>query len=145
MKLKYSWIYCREFKKKVDLDRLKDNTGEFRELFEKYKNKIIKLIEKHSKKKLNKNLNVYIVERDKGSSFHAPLTLKFHKNNKLMFVIFIHELVHHVVDESFGGRREYNVNKIVRKVIKELDIDLEKEFKIIEGFAKEKYKDYEKR
>ncbi len=139
MKLKYSWIYCRQFKKNVNIKKLKENTTEFRELFEKHKDKIIKLIERYSGKKLDKNIDVYVVERDEGGSFHDPLTLKFHENNKLMFCIFIHELVHHVVDVGFGSEREHNVNRIVKKVIKDLNLNLDKEFNEIEGFAKEKY------
>lgn len=124
----YSWIYNREWNRdktvKVSnelFSKLKEDCKEFERLYRKHISKILKLIPSHTKKEWKKeHIPIYIVNK-KGSSFHSPLTLKFHKDAKRMFFVFLHELIHNNID-NHGFKAEDKINKLSEKIMKKLGI-----------------------
>ena len=125
----YSWIYNRELNRdktakyvKDNFAKLKDSCKNFEGYYKKYVRQVLEMIPKHTKKEWEKEyIPIYIVFRD-GYSFHLPLTLKFHKDVKHMFFVFIHELIHNNIEGEHGFKVEEKINNISNKILKELRI-----------------------
>ncbi len=148
--LKYSWIYNNQFDKEFsykDLAILMTKTRQFITLFDKNINKILELIPKFTGYKWPENdlIKFYIVN-EKGHSFSDPLTLKYYENNKLMFVILIHELAHYNINYFIkdSSEREQVMDLIAYYVCKELKIDIKKELEFLESIRKKQNKNFKK-
>jgi len=122
----YSWIYNRELNRDKTAKFVKDNfekleikCKEFEKSYSKNIKKILELIPKYTNKSWKKEyIPIYIVFRDE-SSFHSPLTLKYHKDVKKMLFVLIHELIHINIEEH-GFKAEKEINKYANKILETL-------------------------
>ncbi|MFA5259423.1 MAG: hypothetical protein WC979_08860 [Candidatus Pacearchaeota archaeon] len=135
--IRHSYIYNVVMSKKLGLDyslkkfnNLKKKAKAFEKLHNKYVKEIIKLIEKHTKrKKWNGDfIPIYLTETiiDNYSGFSDPLTLKIREPKKMLHTL-VHELIHNNLDASkqikLGtDKNEELVSEITKKVWKELKV-----------------------
>ena len=132
-KIKYSWIYNKQFNpgySREDLLKLKNKCENFESLYDKKIERLLELIEKYSKKWSKNFIPIYIVENNK--SFSDPLTLKFWDNERIMIIILAHELLHNNIGKKFSNPDELHkyMKPILRKIIEELDEDLMRDLDI---------------
>ena len=127
-------MFNQEFSR-TDLTKLKQDCNNFEKLYNKYVNKILKLIEKHHRKEWKyKSIPIYIV-KDAPNCFSDPLTLKYYENEKMMLVLLAHELLHN----NFAGKWNFKSSKelhkymepVLNKIIIDLNLNLEEELKIL--------------
>lgn len=135
--IRYSIIYNKMFNEnfsREDMKKLKEDCKKFEEFYKEHINKVILLIEKHHNKKWKYEfIPIYIV-KNVPNSFSDPLTLKYFKNEKIMFIILAHELLHNnfVGKYKFENSEELHkyMQPILDRIIEELDLGVEKELKI---------------
>ena len=125
--IRYSWIYNKQFNlefSREDLKKLKEKCKNFEKTYEKYIDTVLKLIEKYTKEWKRKFIPIYIVKNHK--SFSDPLTLKYMDDEKLMFVVLVHELLHNNTNKKFQDSKKLHIymKPILRKIINELDKNL---------------------
>ncbi len=125
--IRYSWIYNKQFNPRYtqeNLKELKEKCWSFEKIYREKIEKVLKLIEKETGKWKRKFIPIYIVQNHK--SFSDPLTLKYRDDEKLMFVVLVHELLHNNVKKKWKNSKELHdyMRPILRKIITELDEDL---------------------
>ncbi len=132
--IRYSWIYNKNFDKdftKKDLINLKKKSKEFEQIYKKNIKILLREIKKQTGEWKREDIPIYIVEKAH-YSFSDPLTLKYKENEKLMFIILAHELLHNNLKKKFKNPKELHIymepilNKIIIKIDKSLKHYLEK-------------------
>ncbi len=136
MKIKviYSYIYNRHLnyhrsKEQIKrrFEKLEGSCEEFKELTERFLLKNIKELEKYTGNKIPREaIRIYIVDRDRGGSFHTPLTLQFDEDQKYMYAELLHLIGHHLVDDS-GALGETKINLAVETVLLDMPLDFTKQ------------------
>lgn len=138
----YNSMYNPRFSEK-DLDKLIKDNKKFERLYKKYIKRILKLIERHRSKRWKYSfIPIYIV-RERVISFSDPLTLRYDKNEKFMLVTLAHELLHNNLDnQKFKDSKEMHIymEPILNKIIRDLQINLEKELKEFNKIIRRFYK-----
>ncbi|MFH1290525.1 MAG: hypothetical protein ABIH92_03895, partial [Nanoarchaeota archaeon] len=126
LEIRHSWIYNVLINKhywKYSLKKhakLKKDCRKFENLLNENKTKIIKLIEKHSKKGkwFYDFIPIYIVRikpelENKRNSFSDPLTLKYKRDPNAMLCVLIHELIHNYLPEDGQVKRGREKNELL--------------------------------
>lgn len=112
--------------------KFENKTAKFRSVFNRRRNKILKLIEKYSGYDWKgQYVPIYLVGIMKKPSFADPLTLKFREDVELMLILVIHELTHVNLPSKMQWaagvkKAEQWVNLITRHVAMDLKLDLKK-------------------
>jgi len=126
----YSLPYIRLFNKNFsyeDLRLLRKKFEKFEQLYSKYIDRIIKLIEEHSEPWKKEFIPTYLTEKTQPIS--DPLTLRYEENEKYLLAVLIHELIHNNISKKFKDRNELHrfIQELTREVYSRLDLDLTKE------------------
>ncbi|MFH1823121.1 MAG: hypothetical protein ABH817_00165 [archaeon] len=122
--IRYSFIYNKQFNPKFeekDLFKLRRDCLEFEYIYNKNIKKLLKKIGKFKRK----FIPIYIV-KDK-TSFSDPLTLKYKKDPKLMFITLAHELLHNSIQKKFKSKKE--LHKYMEPILNKIILSINKEFK----------------
>ena len=136
--LRYSRIYNRLFDKDFSWEKiinLRKDCEKFEKLYNENIENLLRLIEKnHLKYWKYDKIPIYIVNEKFPFSFSDPLTLKYHKNPRQMFVVLSHELLHNNLGKKkFKNKKELHIymEPILNSIIKEMPINLNKELDIL--------------
>lgn len=134
--LVYSYPYNALFNKEftyTKLKKLKIKFLKFENLYNKYIEKILILIEKFNEPWKKEYISIYLTEKTKPIS--SPLTLRYEQNEKYVLVVLIHELIHNNISKKFSNRKalHMHISDITKKVCSELDLDLSNEIKELDN------------
>ncbi|MFT4250610.1 MAG: hypothetical protein ACMXYD_04585 [Candidatus Woesearchaeota archaeon] len=130
----YSYMYNRELNihrsKEQVFKRFEDLEGscsELKELTDRFLHEAILRMEGFVEKKIPREaIRIYIVSRDRGGSFHQPMTLQYDDDQKFMFAELLHLIGHHLVTDR-GSLGESKINLVVETVLDSLPLDFSRQ------------------
>lgn len=149
VKIIYSYMYNRQLnihrsREQVwkRFQELEGSCAELKELTDRFLLDTIYKMEKYSGTKIpREEIRIYIVDRDRGGSFHEPLTLQFDEDQKFMFAELLHLVGHHLVLDR-GALGETKINLLVETVLRELPLNFEREIQRLHKNQEGRYAEY---
>jgi hypothetical protein len=126
----YSYMYNRELNihrsKEQVFKRFEDLEGscaKLKELTDRFLLDAIFKMEQFVEKKIPREaIRIYIVGRDRGGSFHEPMTLQYDEDQKFMFAELLHLVGHHIIPDR-GALGEGKINLVTETVLDDLPLD----------------------
>lgn len=142
----YSYVYNRHLnfhrsKEQVKkmFDELEGSCSEFQELAERFLIDAVLELEKYAGEKIPREaIRIYIVKRERGGSFHQPVTLQYDDDQKFMFAEMLHLVGHHLVPDR-GALGESKINLIVEAALKTLPLDFTKQMERLHKNQQSRY------
>lgn len=130
----YSYMYNRElnihrskeqvFKKFEDLE---GSCAELKELTDRFLLDAIYKMEEYVQEKIPREaIRIYIVSRERGGSFHEPMTLQYDDDQKFMFAELLHLVGHHIISDR-GALGESKINLVTEAVLDSLPLDFSRQ------------------
>lgn len=145
----YSYMYNRQLnfhrsKEQVwkRFQELEGSCEELNELTDRFLLDSILKLEKYAGKKIPREaIRIYIVDRERGGSFHQPVSLQYDDDQKFMFAELLHLVGHHIVDDR-GALGEAKINLIVEQVLKEMPLDFSRQIQRLHKNQENRYQEY---
>ncbi len=146
IKIIYSYMYNRQLNIHRSKEQvwkrfmtLEGSCSELKELNDRFLLDTIYTMEKLSGKKIpREEIRIFIVDRDRGGSFHEPMTLQFDEDQKFMFVELLHLVGHHLVVDR-GAIGEAKINLVVEEAISGLPLDFSRQLKRLHKIQEDRY------
>lgn len=146
IKIIYSYMYNRQLNihrsKEQVFKRFEDLEGscdELKELTDRFLLDCIQRMEEFSGKSIPREaIRIFIVDRERGGSFHEPLTLQFDDDQKFMFAELLHLIGHHIVDTR-GAIGEGKINLLVETTLADLPLNFERQVKRLHKNQENRY------
>ena len=134
VKIIYSYMYNRQLNihrsKEQVYKRFEDLEGscdELKELTDRFLMDSVKQMEVYAGTSIpREEIRIFIVDRERGGSFHEPLTLQFDDDQKFMFAELLHLIGHHLV-VARGSIGEGKINLLVETVLSKLPLNFERQ------------------
>jgi len=125
--IRYSFIYNKRLNENIssgDFRDIKKRFEKFVRLYSQNINNILELIEKNCNPWSREYIPIYLVDA-KIKSFSDPLTLVIKDDEKFMFLLLIHELIHNNLTKKYKNPSDSHkvVEVVFDKVIEELSLD----------------------
>lgn len=146
IKIIYSYMYNRQLNihrsKEQVFKRFEDLEGscdELKELTDRFLLKCIERMEEFAGSKIpREEIRIFIVDRERGGSFHEPLTLQFDDDQKFMFAELLHLIGHHLVTAR-GAIGEGKINLLVETTLSELPLNFDRQMKRLHDNQENRY------
>ncbi len=146
IKIIYSYMYNRQLnihrsKEQVfkRFEELEGSCDELKELTDRFLLETIKRMEEFVGMEVpREEIRIYIVDRDRGGSFHEPLTLQYYEDQKFMFAELLHLVGHHLVNER-GAIGEGKINLVVETALNELPLNFQRQVKRLHDNQENRY------
>lgn len=145
----YSYMYNRQLNfhrsKEQVWERFKQLEGsceELKELTDRFLLDAIYRMEECIGEKIpREEIRIYIVMRERGGSFHEPLTLQYDEDQKFMFAELLHLVGHHLIKDR-GALGESKINLVVETVLSELPLNFSKQIERLHRNQQNRYPEY---
>lgn len=149
VKIIYSYMYNRQLNyhrsKEQVYKRFQDLEGscaELNELTDRFLlDSIYKMEEFAGEKIPREEIRIFIVDRDRGGSFHEPVTLQYDDDQKYMFAELLHLVGHHLVPDR-GALGEAKINLLVETVLSELPLKFSRQIARLHKNQQGRYAEY---
>ena len=146
VKILYSYMYNRQLnihrsKEQVykRFEELEGSCDELKELTDRFLLDRVEQMEAYCGRKIpREEIRIYIVDRDRGGSFHEPLTLQYDDDQKFMFAELLHLVGHHLVEDR-GAIGEGKINLLVEQVLSEMPLKFDRQVKRLHDNQENRY------
>lgn len=149
VKIIYSYMYNRQLNyhrsKEQVWKRFQDLEGscaELKEISERFLLDCIYKMEQYAGENIpREEIRIFIVHRDRGGSFHEPVTLQYDDDQKYMFAELLHLIGHHLVADR-GALGEAKINLVVESVLSSLPLDFSRQVQRLHKNQQNRYAEY---
>ncbi len=149
IKIIYSYMYNRQLNYHKSREQvwkrfqeLEGSCTELKELTDRFLLDCIYKMEQYSGNTIpREEIRIYIVDRDRGGSFHEPVTLQYDEDQKFMFGELLHLVGHHLVPDR-GALGETKINLLVETVLTELPLNFSRQIERLHKNQEGRYSEY---
>jgi len=149
VKIIYSYMYNRQLNyhrsKEQVWKRFQDLEGscaELKEMADRFLLDSIYKMEQYAGEKIpREEIRIFIVARDRGGSFHEPVTLQYDDDQKFMFAELLHLVGHHLVPDR-GALGESKINLLIESVLADLPLDFSRQIARLHKNQQSRYAEY---